>query len=319
MTGPTFIDNRDGNTYAKSIREHLSSLRASDSPPDELCIATGYFNAAGWMQVAAEAERLKKVRLLIGAEPTASTEMRPRQPGDPREPVRTKHLVQDSLGNQVRALRRERDESFEFGPESFNRLHKLVEFFRSERVEVRRYEDRFFHAKAWLVRGASRGVLAGSSNLTAAGMTSNLELNLGHYDAPLLEEVEKWYDKVWDEAAPFDLAELYELLFQEFSPWLIYLRVLWELYGHEVQEEEEEAGHITLTRFQKHGIWRARRILEELGGVIVADGVGLGRRSDGGIQRPAAAYFAHTPRGSFRHLGKFPQRKLSGRCRANQL
>ena len=82
MTGPYFIDNRNGDTFAKSIRAHLKTLRKAGDSPDELCIATGYFNAAGWLQVAEEAERLGKVRLLIGAEPTPSAEMILRQPGD---------------------------------------------------------------------------------------------------------------------------------------------------------------------------------------------------------------------------------------------
>ena len=274
---PLFIDNRDGNTFARAIRAHLEALRKAGESPDELCIATGYFNAAGWLQVAAEAERLGKVRLLLGAEPTPGAEMAPRQPGDPREPERTRKQVHDALGHQVRRLETERDQGFDFHPEGLGRLKRLLDFFRSGRVEVRRYQDRFFHAKAWLLRGETRGVLAGSSNLTAAGMTRNLELNLGHYEDPLLTEVEKWYDEVWEEAVPFNLAELYEVLFREFSPWLIYLRVLWELYGGEVEEEEEETGRLTLTRFQKHGVWRARRILDDLGGVVVADGVGLGK------------------------------------------
>ena len=41
-------------------------------------------------------------------------------------------------------------------------------------------------------------------NLTAAGLSSNLELNLGHYDEPL-DKVEKWYDEVWEEAVPLIL------------------------------------------------------------------------------------------------------------------
>jgi hypothetical protein len=277
VSGPQFVDNREGNTFAKAIRGHLKSLRDAGESPEELCIATGYFNAAGWMQVAHEAEKLTKVRLLIGAEPTITTEMAFRQPGEPREPSRTTQQVQGALTSQVKALKKERDQGFEFHPDGLGRLKRLVDFFRSGRVEVRRYEDRFFHAKAWLLRGGNRGVLAGSSNLTAAGMAGNLELNLGHYEGPLLKQVEDWYDEVWEEAVPFDLAELYEELFREFPPWLIYLRVLWELYGDEVEAEEEEVGHLTLTRFQKHGIWRARRLLEELGGVIVADGVGLGK------------------------------------------
>ena len=274
---PLFVDNRGGNTLGDVIKSHLKALREAGESPEELSIATGYFNAAGWLRVAEEAERLAKVRLLIGAEPRPGAEMAPRQPGDPKEPERTRQLVKDRLTSQIRVLKTERDQGFDFHPEGLGRLRRLLEFFRSGRVEVRRYQERFFHAKAWLLRGSPRGVLAGSSNLTAAGMSSNLELNLGHYEDPLLKQVEEWYDEVWEEAVPFDLAELYEVLFQEFSPWLIYLRVLWELYGDEIEEEQEETGHLTLTRFQKHGVWRARRVLEELGGVIVADGVGLGK------------------------------------------
>lgn len=278
MTGPRFIDNRNGNSLARAIRDHLAALRDAGDAPTELCIATGYFNAAGWLMVADEAERLPRLRLLIGAEPSPAAENLPRQPGEPREPERTRRQVKTVLGGQVRALRVERDQEFEFRPDGVARLKRLLEFFRSERVEVRRYEQRFFHAKAWLLKGGRRGVLAGSSNLTAAGLARNLELNLGHYEDPLLGEVEKWFDEVWEQAVPFDLASLYEVLFREFRPWLIYLRVLWELYGNEVAREEEEGvGRFTLTRFQKHGVWRARRLLAELGGVIVADGVGLGK------------------------------------------
>jgi hypothetical protein len=272
-----FTDNRDGNTQSNAICRHLKALRAADESPSELCIATGYFNAAGWLKVAKEAEQVGKVRLLLGAEPTPNSEMKPRQPGDLREPARTKKQVQDKFGQQVQGLKTERDQSFDFAPDQLGKLESLVEFFSSGRVEVRRYPARFFHAKAWVLRGENRSVIAGSSNLTAAGMSRNLELNLGHYSDPVLEEVEKWYDEVWEEAELFDLAELYKDLFQEFSPWLIYLRVLWELYGGELEEEEEETGHLTLTTFQKHGVWRARRILEDLGGVVIADGVGLGK------------------------------------------
>ena len=52
MDGPQFIDNREGNTFAKSIHNHLKSLRESGKSPEELCIGTGHFNAAGWLQVA---------------------------------------------------------------------------------------------------------------------------------------------------------------------------------------------------------------------------------------------------------------------------
>src|SRR5690606_32847648 len=73
------------------------------------------------------------------------------------------------------------------------------------------------------------------------------------------------------------LAAVFDRLLAEYAPYLIFLRVLYELYGGELEAEEEEEGRISLTTFQQHGIWRALRIIEKYGGVLIADGVGLGK------------------------------------------
>ena len=64
-------------------------------------------------------------------------------------------------------------------------------------------------------------------------MNSNLELNLGRYDKKTVSKKE-WFDKPWDEAVPFDLAEE---LFEIKTPFEIFLRVLWELYGQEIDQD----------------------------------------------------------------------------------
>lgn len=69
---------------------------------------------------------------------------------------------------------------------------------------------------------------------------SNLELNLCHYEDRVVEKVEGWFDELWQAAVPYDLAELYDRLMAEDEPYLIYLRVLWELYGGELVEELTE-------------------------------------------------------------------------------
>ena len=261
---------------ANAIKSHLNSLQASEQMPEELCIATGYFNAAGWLKVAESIEHISKVRLLLGAEPSPATERPYRMPGDPAEESRVAQHVGRVWSAQVHTLIEERDRAFDFSPQIIDRFKKLRNFFRSEHVETRRFPSRFFHAKAWLFRG--QDVLAGSSNLTSAGLSTNLELNLGQYDPDTVQQVESWFDDVWDNAEPYDLAAIYEEYFQEWSPYQIFIRVLWELYGEEVVEEAEDVdGRIALTNFQKHGIWRAKKILERYGGVIIADGVGLGK------------------------------------------
>ncbi len=105
MTQPHLVDNRDGNTLTKALNKHLKELNASDEQPDELCIASGYFNATGWMQIAPQVEKLPKVRLLLSAESIRSTEHSIPQPGDPKEPLRTEQQVKVQLNTQINSLR----------------------------------------------------------------------------------------------------------------------------------------------------------------------------------------------------------------------
>jgi phosphatidylserine/phosphatidylglycerophosphate/cardiolipin synthase-like enzyme len=74
---------------------------------------------------------------------------------------------------------------------------------------VRRYEKAFLHGKAFLF-ASDEGVIAGSSNFTAAGLTRNLELNLGRYDPTPVQKVREWFESLWDEAVPYDLAAVYK-------------------------------------------------------------------------------------------------------------
>ena len=58
---------------------------------------------------------------------------------------------------------------------------------------TRRYERAFLHAKAYIFDGLAQGFIAGSSNLTRAGLTTNLELNLGRWDAPVFGQARDWF------------------------------------------------------------------------------------------------------------------------------
>jgi len=271
-----FVDNRDGNTLQKAIIEHLGTLRENRTIPDELCIASAYFNPQGLELIADEAKYVKNIKLLLGAEPAPEALIPRRKPQDPPEPRYSKRRIQAALRDMEKGLRNDRN-LLPFDIETDSAIHRLLQFLKSGKIEVKRYEGHFLHAKAYIFRGSNRGLFAGSSNLTVAGLKRNLELNLGHYTDPLVGKVEAWYDELWEEASPFDLAKIYEELLVEYSPYLIYLKVLWHLYGDELGEEVAEPGYIPVTTFQKHGVWRARRILEKYGGVLIADGVGLGK------------------------------------------
>jgi hypothetical protein len=276
-TRPLFVDNRNGNTLDRAILQHLRALRDEQALPFGLDIASAFFNLQGFDLIAEELERVGKVRLLLGADPLPESKWPMRRLDDPPEPEFTQRQVEQALSDLERGLARSRD-LLPFDDRTETAVDRLLRLLRGGKIEVRRYERQYLHAKAFIFRVGGGGMLVGSSNLTQAGLRGSLELNLGNYIDPVISKVEGWFDELWDEAVPYDLAAIFERLNADYTPYEIYLRVLYELYGAELEAETAAAGgEIPITTFQKHGVWRALGILEKFGGVIIADGVGLGK------------------------------------------
>jgi superfamily II DNA or RNA helicase len=273
---PELLTNRPGEEVADGLRGYLAYLRESWKEPCELAIATAYFNLGGYQLLAGELDHPRSVRLLLGAEPP-DPERRVRKLEDTRARSE-RQRVHRALEGYERDLRTEAD-LLGFTLEEAQGAGRLIGWLRSSAVEVRRLPDRFLHGKAWIVTTNDDGVVAGSANFTYAGLMKNLELALGRFEPSVVKGVREWFDELWAEAEPFDLASLYEARFEPHLPWLMYLRMLLERYGDELAEEARatSAGLIHLTRFQEDGVWRASRILERRNGVLVADEVGLGK------------------------------------------
>jgi hypothetical protein len=300
MNRPEFITNQDGNTLLAALAAAIPDAPAAPAPgfaeapaaPAEIAIATAFLSPAGFGAIADRLAQARRVRLLIGAEPEPEAlrlaRNRLRKPGDPPAAALERREVAEGLKLLEAGLRAERDR-LPFTAEARRSLRRMAAMLRRGQLETRRYERAFLHAKAILLDGPTPGLIAGSSNLTRAGLTTNLELNLGRWDAAIHAQAKAWFDRLWEEAAPFDLAALLEEPEQAFPPWLIFMRILWQLYGEELEQERQEAGDIPLTAFQLHGVWRARRILKDFGGVIVADEVGLGKTFIGGAILEACA------------------------------
>ena len=268
---PGLVDNAEygdhGEALAWLARHFEGTLRA----------AAGYVGLAGLDALARAAEgRAGGVRLLIGVAPPAEAppDGRARTPGERFEASR-------------QALARERDFSG-FPAERREKLERVSAFFASDAAEVRRYAERFLHGKTYAVGDPAAdgapsrpgAALVTSANLTAGGLAANLELGVAHYDPGVVAQALEWHGRLWERAEDFR-AELLELLRPpplEASPDDVFLRALLHLYG---EEEPPDAGADRLTAFQRDGLARARRILDAYGGVLYADGVGMGKTEIG--------------------------------------
>ena len=276
---PELALNRGDGTVADALNGFITHAVSGFVGGASVDIATAYFNVGGYSLLADALDQATGVRLLLGAEPTPPENRRRSlrtESARPRRAARTR--LTQALDGLEQNLVLERD-TLGFTHETDAATRRLVEWLRSATVQVRRLEDRFLHGKAFLVGDRSHGVVAGSSNFTRAGLATNLELNLGNYSPHVVGQVQDWFDELWESACDYDLASLFEGRFEPHSPQLVYLRMLWEFYGEELEAEAaaDSAPQIHLTSFQSDGLWRARRILDERDGVLIADEVGLGK------------------------------------------
>jgi superfamily II DNA or RNA helicase len=268
----TFATNREdrGETVADAIRGHLDWIGDTWKKPFTVAIATAYINPGGFGVIEDGLHRAQSIRVLVGAEP---------QP-----PVARIRCLDDNDDDANRALEGhertlEEDRNLMgFTQEADSSTRRFVDWLRSGVVEVRRFEKGFLHGKAYLVDTDDEGVIAGSSNFTYAGLARNHELNLGHYQPETVKMVREWFDDMWDMSNPYDLGAVFEARFLPHTPYLIYLRMLWEKYGADVEAlARHDPFGLHLAPFQRDGVTLSRMILTRYNGVVIADGVGLGK------------------------------------------
>lgn len=282
---PDFATNRLSSEAAVTVAERINELfrllreNKVEAPP--VAIATAYINPGGFALLADELEKAPRIRLLLGAEPDPES-VRAVAAGDSDQDARRDAAIR----HHESWLEAERD-TMGFARIPTAHAKRMVEWLRSvdpaggAKVEVRRYTGGFLHGKAYLVEdAATQAAIAGSSNMTYAGLAHNAELNLGTGGGTRAAgKVQEWFEHFWSLSDPYDLAELYGRLWEPHTPWSIYLRMLWELYGEHLDADENPnlRTGLNLTRFQADGVARMERLLDEHGGVLVADEVGLGK------------------------------------------
>lgn len=252
---PDLIDNRKC-TLAQVLRDLLEQASAP-----ALDVVSAFFNLRGLEALAPQLEHLCHLRLLLGKE-------------------QEQGFV---VGERLLA---ELEEATARGETIVPEIERWWQLLSRDSVEVRRYEKAFCHGKAYIVSGVptlgSVG-LVGSSNFTGAGLTTNLELNAVLKQASAVQELKSWFDELWAQAEDYkaELLELLERFTRTYTPYEIYIKVIYEALKDRLEQDLSEQDHkpspIALADFQHDGYLAAKEILENYGGVLLADSVGLGK------------------------------------------
>lgn len=281
-TLPMFASNRpDKNkSVAFEVNKLFEIMRTKLRDTPNIAIATAFVNPGGFSLLSDELEKAPKVRLLLGAEPEPETIRAINEKN-----VDGNALLSNAIKKHSDWILAERD-SLGFTREASEEAKRLVAWLKQSdssaqpRVEVRRFTKGFLHGKAFISEDTLLpAVLAGSSNFTRAGLSLNAELNLGYGAGDQVHGnlVREWFEHYWEQSEPYDLAAIYEEQWRDHSPWTIFIRMLSELYGGNSDDAMPRKTQLKLAQFQSDGVARALRILDSLGGVLVADEVGLGK------------------------------------------
>lgn len=277
MLSPRFLTNRSdrNRVVANDIQSIFAQLRGVFAESPSISIATAYINPGGFSLLAEELKRAPRVRLLLGAEPQHREEMALLR----HEPDSEKKL-REAVHSHEGWLAAERD-ALGFSKDAIGEAKDFVEWLESvdggeARVEVRRFSRGFLHGKAFILDNpVVPAVIVGSSNMTYAGLALNAELNLLG-DSEQTRETVEWFEHYWDLSEPYNLAGMYRDIWVPHTPWAVFMRMLFELYGAQ-EGEERPKSRFGLAGFQADGVIRMERLLDELGGVLVSDEVGLGK------------------------------------------
>mgnify|MGYP001606764400 CR=1 FL=1 len=130
-------------------------------------------------------------------------------------------------------------------------------------------------------------VITGSSNFTQAGLIDNLEFNVelknrADYDFALSKFNELWQDAIDVSQKYVETIRTKTWLNDAITPYELYLKFLYEYFKEDLGQHDEIFLKYTPTEFmkleyQEQAVLNAKKILEEYGGVFIADVVGLGK------------------------------------------
>ncbi|MCL4511233.1 MAG: phospholipase D-like domain-containing protein [Bacteroidetes bacterium] len=278
----TFITNEAG----KTLRDRFTVL-LKDGTRFFDCLV-GYFYISGFYKLYPVLENVEKIRVLVGLQTDRTTHELLEQNVQQGElsfksHAEAKEKVSDEVLHELEKA--EDNNNTELG------IHKFTEWIRSGKLEIKVDPSEHLHAKVYIMtfgegdRDKGR-VITGSSNFTQSGLLDNLEFNVELKNRSDYEFALTKFNELW--ASAVDVTKSYEDTiankspYAHFTPYELYLKFLYEYFRGELNRPSEledmyVPSNFKKLKYQEEAVLTARKILEEYGGVFLADVVGLGK------------------------------------------
>ena len=287
-----FITNAKEQNLKNRIRTLIEHSK-------ELKFLVGFFYFSGWGELykALNSKDDLKLKILVGLDTDVYLD-RVIEVADPDvENGSQNELVGRFFVSLKTALNDELLDTKEF----YEQAEFFVRMLEEGKLEIRKTFDPN-HAKLYLFRldepgqsiiNAPGRFITGSSNLTRAGLTGQHEFNveIGDYG---WEEAEAYFDELWETSIPLtEIPERKEQIIRiikrqtqlanitPFEAYVLVLKTYLDLMEQkklrpQTEEVMKKRGY-RIYRYQKEAVQQALTVLDQYGGVILADVVGLGK------------------------------------------
>jgi len=282
-TDLTFITNEQDKNLSERFKVLIKDTKFFD-------VLVGYFYTSGFYSIYKSLENTKKIRILIGISTNRETykliqkSYVPRQESLQFSHAEAKEKFSDTLVEEMGVS--EDNHDIEEG------VNKFLEWLKNGKLEIKAYPSENIHAKLYIMTFAEGDrdvgrVITGSSNFTQAGFIDNLEFNVELKTRADYDFAQSKFNDLWKDAV--DVSEKYTETIQTktwlnntITPHELYLKFLYEYFKDEISRTSEVFYKYVPTEFKKleyqeQAVLNAKKILEEYGGVFVADVVGLGK------------------------------------------
>ena len=285
---PRIFDNID-QSLLPALTETLHLSERAD-----FCV--GYFNLRGWKQIDRHIEKWaggegNACRLLVGMHQSPDRSLREKLSAayleeaiDNAKVIELKKALADEFRTQLAlGVPNNADEAG---------LRRLARQIRARKVIVKLFLRHPLHAKLYLLHRPDpvnpKVGFVGSSNLTFAGLSMHGELNVDVMDHDACQKLADWFDARWSDRWCMDISdELANIIEQSWAgekrvpPYHVYLKIAYHL-SQEARHGQSEFripqifGN-RLFDFQISAVKLAAHHLNQRGGVIIGDVVGLGK------------------------------------------
>ncbi len=177
----SIIDNRERGSVGKFLSEKIKS-------DAKLSVVSAYFTIFAYQQLKRQLNEVNHLRFLFG-EPAFIKSL-----GGDQNNQRNAQILDETITISIQERLQQR-----------NAARECAEWLR-DKAEIRSMvKPNFLHGKLYLIENSNGGKdgIAGSSNFTVNGLglggRPNMELNLIVNDRRDLEDLEGWFDEIWND------------------------------------------------------------------------------------------------------------------------